>query len=748
MLRQRPHGAQLAHRMRSHGVCLTHDLVTSFRRTCAACLCGSTSTVVIVCRYVSTEALSAVLSPSPSSCTPASTSKLSPSQPLSALRPPRVASPPPLSLLSWAVDGSGHTHHRCRRRLSMMERIPLVCETIRATAPDVVALQDSTPELAEALIKTPHEGTVATSLAPAPERRFHIYCAELARKLQRQQPSSALPPLSASAAPVAPPTTEAQRSTSSHEQPSQSMDAPAPVASSPAAPTAPSLSCRYRLVGRARNGRCGEVQLFIKEDSVWAAQLLPGMGAGLTVELCSRTPAALPPRSSTSDVPTLDTSSSESGAAASSAAKQGSDEPGGSGTDLPCHRCVLTTVDLSYRGKSLGTKTEGLLAGAAVSAEGSPFTFQTQQPSSLSAAKRHGRAPGQLDPHRAMALDWVYHHVRPDVVVGNLFTGAREHVPGFEDMWVRAGSPAGQERTTNTCARHRVDQATNYFYFRPSRNVASPEAMEGLMRMKEAEATASKSLSSPPTQPPTTEGALKNAASAGPTSGQTTGVTSTTVVAVAADAPVGTPIPLAASRDRATGSWQLRSSSARGGTFVEGAEHRVGGAASSLGAEHHRVAEVSGDDVCTSGDLTAGMPEVSGRFQRCLLRGWVRRGPASRSGHLSAHPFLRQYPYCRVVVLRPTVEVELSAVEQAWHARYITAQYSKQRPTTLTPSATAETPGGDIESKSGEAGPEVTDVSQATRTGEASPSPSHQARVNSRVRCSVSDQYPLLTLLS
>lgn len=473
---------------------------------------------------------------------------------------------------------------------------------------------------------------------------------------------------------------------------------------------------------------------------MWDAQLLPGMGAGLTVELRSRTPAVLPPRTSKGDAPASDIASSEASNPTSSATRQGGADPAGSEADSPCHRCVLTTLDLSYRGKSLGTNTEGLLADAAVSAEGSPFTLQTQQPSSLSAAKRHGRAPGQLDAHRAMALDWVYHHVRPDVLVGNLFTGAREHVPGFEDTWVRAGSPAGQERTTNTCARHRVDHATNYFYFRPSRNVASSEAMQRLMRMDEAAATVSRPLSPPPPQPPTTDGTPRSAAAAQTTSGKTTETTSTTVVAVAADAPVGTPIPLAASRDSATGSWLL-CSSACGGGFVAGTEHCDGSAAASSAAECHRAAENGDDSVCTSGDITVGMPEVAGRFQRCLLRRWVRRGPASRSGRLSAHPFLRQYRHCRVVVLRPTVEVELSAVEQAWHTQYITAQYSTQKSAMLTPSATAE-------GEPGEAAAAAVAASQTIRVGEGSSLSPRQARVSSRVRCSVSDQYPLLTLLA
>ncbi|KAG5508782.1 hypothetical protein JKF63_05280 [Porcisia hertigi] len=742
MLKQRIHGDWLASHIHHHGACVMHGLVAPSRRVCAASPWGSASAVVILCRHASTTALpGAPTSPSASSGT-ASMSNLSRWKPLSTTRSARLPPPPPLSLLSWAVDGSGHTHHRCRRRLSMAERIPLVCETIYAAAPDVVALQDSTPELAEALICCSHEGAIAKSPGTAPEGHLRIHCAELARSLlqQQEQYRSASPTSSESPPPVAPISTQASSTPDCHGGQPQATVAPAPVAGSPTSPAALLRPCRYRLVGSARNGRCGEVQLFIKEGSVWDAELLPGMGAGLTVELRCRTPAALPPHSSMDSVLVSDTTSAGAGNAATAGMKQAD------GPESPCHRCVLTTLDLSYRGKSLGTNAEGLLADAAVSAEGSPFTLQTQQPSSSFAAKRHGRAPGQLDAHRAMALDWVHHHVRPDVLVGNLFTGAQEHVPGFEDSWVRAGSPSGQERTTNTCARHRVDHTTNYYYFRPSRHVASSKVMERLMRMYGDAATATCTPSLPTAELSATHGTLPNAAGAGGTGGQVPVSTSTVVVAVAADAPIGTPIPLGASWDSKKGSWQL-SSFAREPALAKVAGHRdsCSTAASPPGEPH--PAEGDDDHIFASNDITMGMPEVAGRFQRCLLRGWMRRGPASRSGHLSAHPFLNQYRRCRVVVLRPTVEVVLSAAEQAWHTRYITAQYSRPRLASSTPSAAAEVVGSDAGSDLVEAGGTAVDASHTTRVGGASCSSPRQAQVSSRVRCSVSDQYPLLTLL-
>ncbi|KEG08738.1 hypothetical protein DQ04_06541030 [Trypanosoma grayi] len=123
---------------------------------------------------------------------------------------------PPLSLLSWSVDGAGHTHHRCRRRLSLHERIPLLCSTIKEAAPDVVALQDSLPEVAEALC----------SFCP------------------------------------------------SHS----SNGSGTPCKIRPAADTATEVAVKgpqYELIGSVRNGRCGYLQLFRRCDSAWSGRLLP-----------------------------------------------------------------------------------------------------------------------------------------------------------------------------------------------------------------------------------------------------------------------------------------------------------------------------------------------------------------------------------------------------------------------------------------------------------------------------------------
>lgn len=644
------------------------------RRACNSSKLACVSTPPSVCASTATSVSlrSAFTAPAPAAEATASAAP-------SARLPPAHVRPPPLSMLSWAVDGSGHTHHRCRRRLSAAERIPLVCETIRMAAPDLVALQDSTAELAAAL--TSADGGVAEAGTPG----LHVHCAELAHELLRQGGHTG-----EVAGPVA------AEEGAGRKEPPQLADA-VPVAEA-ALPRAP--ACRYRLVGRARNGRCGEVQLFIRDDSVWEAALLPGMGAGLTAELRSRAVTAAAADATTPSAPSPPT---EGGSASARTAVPG------------LHRCVVTTVDLSYRGKSLGTSSSGLLTSAAVSADGSPFTLETQQPSASagqaegaltgSSSRRRGRAPDELDGHRAVALDWVHHHVRPDVLLGNLFLGAREHVRGFEDAWVRAGSPVGQERTTNTCARHRVDHRTNYFYFRPS-----PHA-----------APASASLARPQQERSGDEApGVRDA------------------VVVPADAPVGTAVPLDAARDEASGAWRVPTAPA---AAIAEAPAERGGASGGAG-EAAGVARR--DDATQPVDGALGMPEVAGRFQRCLLRAWVRRGPGSRSGHHPTQPLLRQYRRCRVVVLRPMTEVPLSDAEQAWHTRYLAAQYGGRRVRAATASSGAPTARLDEDATPVS---EESEGDAAAEHGAAAEVP-RVAAVKSRVRCSASDQYPLLTLLS
>lgn len=254
----------------------------------------------------------------------------------------------PLSILSWSVDGSLHSHHRCRRRFTLEERLPHLVTCVRECEPDVVALQDSTPEVRHAL-----SGDLESS-------------ADTLSKTNTSIGSSA--------------------------------------------------SMLYTCLGAVRNGRCGEVQLFLRRTSKWTAVPLQ-RGAGVSAEL--RYPVAGPSR--------------------------------------PAIKAVITNVDLSYRGKSLGQNGE-LLASPQDSLDGSPFAFSQQ----------NRRAPGQIDPFRFLALQYISKVNRPDILVGNFYMSRSEHLPGYKDAWVLSGSPPQDERTTNTFQCHRLDQQTNYYYFVPS----------------------------------------------------------------------------------------------------------------------------------------------------------------------------------------------------------------------------------------------------------------------------------------
>ncbi|RNF05139.1 uncharacterized protein Tco025E_07839 [Trypanosoma conorhini] len=390
-----------------------------------------------------------------------------------------VSTAPPISLLSWSVDGAGHMHRRCRRRLSMQERIPLICATIKEAAPDIVALQDSLPEVAEALcgrsapnkISEPH----GENLRPGP--------------------------------------------------------ATAAAGDNP----------QYEQVGAVRNGRCGYLQLFRRRDSLWGGRLLPACPS-LTAEFIS---------------------TAQSGHDASNSSSSKAAAAGGAGGGL---RFVLTNVDLSYRGKSLAVGGKPL-ASPDVSANGSPFTLRAAPGT---AARQ--RVKGQLDPHREVALTFLSQVARPDVLLGNVFMGREEAVPGYDDAWVLAGAPAEHERTTNTFFRHKHDAETNFFYFVP------PEPH-----------------------------------------GTRAGDASETFPA--ADAPVGTPIPL-------------------------NARPRCVDAAGSHAAENAAVRH-------------AEVPQLAGRFQRCFFR------RLSSQHHRRQLPLFRRYERRQLVVLKPFTDVALTAGEAA-----------------------------------------------------------------------------------
>lgn len=245
--------------------------------------------------------------------------------------PLRSVKAAPLSLLSWSLDASEHSHHSYRRRFGFTKRLPHIVRCIAESQPDVVALQDSSVEACEAL----------EAYAP----------------------------------------------------PSEGGD-----------------GCRYRCIGRAVNGRCGEVQLMVKISSCWKAEALnrgPGVVARLSCGMDS---------------------------------------------------LVVCNIDLSYRGRSLGRDGE-LIASPADSLSGSPFSFGKE-------ARKASRDRGDaLDPFRRISLQHVKNVVSPDILVGNFYMSRNERLQGYRDAWVLAGSPADHERTTNTHSTHSVDKVTNFHYF-------------------------------------------------------------------------------------------------------------------------------------------------------------------------------------------------------------------------------------------------------------------------------------------
>jgi type IV secretory pathway TrbL component len=93
--------------------------------------------------------------------------------------------------------------------------------------------------------------------------------------------------------------------------------------------------------------------------------------------------------------------------------------------------------------------------------------------------------------------------------------------------------------------------------------------------------------------------------------------------------------------------------------------------------------------------------------------------------------------------------VELDAEEQAWHARYITAQYSpmnkKKRQASKDGRHREDSADDAASSENGQ--DTRADASEGTAAATAEDASRRIARVPSRVRCSLSDQYPLLTLL-
>ncbi|CCW65002.1 unnamed protein product [Phytomonas sp. EM1] len=559
---------------------------------------------------------------------------------------------PPLAVLSWAVDGSGRTYHRCRRRLNVSQRLLGIVEVIRASAADVVALQDSTPALAAALCAF-NEDSLSLSSAfsretDAPTSVSGIRPAEtfLRWRLPLQQELNRDIALTIAEKKGEKAKKEAEKGEEEDgvKEEERGDSRGGRVLTPEGASASSSSPVRYVLIGTVRNGGRGELQIFARQPSPWRVRLRPE-APGLTVELSAASTVY-----------------------------------------------VLTNVDLSYRGKSLGVGGRPLTS-AAVSAEGSAFTLtHVAEKGEGGKGEREEKGKGgregvrvgrQLDAHREIALDFIARIARPDILVGNVFMGKSEGLPGYDDAWEVAGAPQTEEHTTNTCFTHWRDRQTNYHYFVPTAGVGVAES-----------ATPSTTTRGIPDNKDTDNS--DNDMDTHEENKEDSGEDS--IVAVAADAGVGVPIPLA-SRRAADGSWRLppplpTSPSPPSQTSWAGETDRW--------VELQREVELRRGRGPSS--TTLGVPEVVGRFQRCFLR--------SQGG------FSRRR--CRVVVLRPQVEVEVGPVEAAWQAARHPSK--RNRPPQGSPASAVKTV------EEGGENP-LTDVSPR------------------KVLCSLSDQYPLLTLL-
>lgn len=223
-----------------------------------------------------------------------------------------VSTAPPLSLLSWSVDGTGHNYRGCRRRLSLQERIPFLCSTIIEAAPDIVALQDSLPEVAEALCNS----HVLLDLV-----NKHTGDKDLFAKLNEINVRD---------------------------------------------------GTRYEQIGFVRNGRCGYLQLFRRHDSIWHGRVLsscPSLTAEFTsVELPGSNVGAATTESFTNNNVSNNNNCNND--------KKVVDSSDSGGYGRNGIRFVLTNADLSYRGKSLAVSGLVPLVCPSVSVAGCPFTLR------------------------------------------------------------------------------------------------------------------------------------------------------------------------------------------------------------------------------------------------------------------------------------------------------------------------------------------------------------------------------------
>lgn len=558
----------------------------------------------------------------------------------------------PLSILSWSVDGSLHSHHGFRRRFPLEMRIPYIIQCLNQCQADVVALQDSTYTIRQLLCSSKN-------------------CEEESRLVPIGKEKGAAHPLQSSASP----------SSCSLLQGTTTVAA-------------------YDCVNWGNNGRCGELQLFCRRDSPWKAS--PFLrGAGVSMLLSPREGAN---RHDEADGITGSESrrlSSSTSLPHSYSTSQKKENP---------LEVVITNVDLSYRGKSLGFRGR-LLASSDQSLHGSPFDF----PSSLKTRSLSGKRPhGQLDEFRDVALQYISSVNKPDILVGNFYMSQSETLPGYRDAWELGGSPAAHERTTNTFRMHRIDKDTNYYYFIPSLRpcsrlpltptpVDARENVENERKTKEEGKKGTREL------------------------GLTACLEGTEELVCDQDK-VGVLLPLTSyrrpshsvltentnkfassfsssaenkrhSKDRSLspshGNWKwVVAKKDEGDDLLKSTEseneiHKDVSKATSQDRNGESVLSTSSSSLISSGErqmqspcMKLEMPEVAGRYQRCFFS-LRRQKPSIHSSVLSKRnsPFFKSYESVRVIVPKPlSLETKLDFKEVTWQASRMTKKGRKNVP--------------------------------------------------------------------
>lgn len=590
----------------------------------------------------------------------------------------------PLSVFSWSVDGSLHSHHGFRRRFSLEERIPHISQCIHDSQADVVALQDSTRRIRELLSRANDTQKDAA----------------IKKKVEAPTPTPKVSPSFSS-------TLEEGRSGGGDH----SRDAGG-----------------YNCIAWANNGRCGELQLFCRRGAPWRATPL-FRGAGVSMILTSLKNTDL---SNEVDGEVKRSTLSPSVASLSSLSSEISEEE----KRKTSMQIIVTNVDLSYRGKSLGRHGQ-LWSTPYESLHGSPFSFSTSLKDHGKTTK--GRRPyGQLDVFRDLALQYVSSVNQPDILVGNFYMSQSETVSGYKDAWEVGGAPTVHERTTNTFQTHRIDKKTNYYYFLPSPSPSSssscrhhhrhPHSVSGGKTIPESSPVVAKSASS------TTE-TEAGVVSGGMEQQQNQLWMEGREEVVGSQGAVGIPLPLAAYRqpvpvkliEKEAGMDSPYSlSTAVNSDTGEDTKHFMAASKwnwvvekgdredspktmneEKLVATEQSAEVVSTDDKISlpssysftlkgennegkfkSQNVSLEMPEVAGRYQRCLFSLKHRLSCSATSKFSNRKTsFMHYFNTARVVVLKPfTLEATLSPEETAWHVSRLSRREMKR----ITLSSTSE----------------------------------------------------------